>query len=550
MLNTGERLDQVILKACRQYRDKIAYTCMDAHLSYRQLEGYSAHFCAYLQQHTDLRPGERIAIQLPNLLQYPVVLLGALRAGLVVVNTNPVYSPRELEHQLADSGARALVVLANTAASAAQILSRTPVKYVIVTELADLHPPLKRLLINFVARYVKKLVPAFRFSESISFRKSLALGRSALKKHPDMLEQPVALSASDPVAELAVLQYTGGTTGVAKGAMLTHANLVANLYQVKSHLAEECPGPGEVMVAPLPLYHIYAFTMNIAYTLHQGIHNILIPDPRDIPAFVKAIKPYRIAGFVGLNTLYNALSMNSEFSRLDFSALKISSSGGMALSTKTYRRWLDLTGCRIIEGYGLTETSPLVACNSEAAFQEGSIGRPVPQTQVKVVDEAGHELPAGEAGELCVKGPQVMAGYWQNHQETEKVLDADGWLRTGDVAVIQPDGFIRIVDRIKDVIIVAGFNVFPNEIEDHVCRHPDVREAAAIGVQRGENGQKVKLFVVAASPGLSKAAILEHCRQGLAPYKIPRLIEFCDTLPKSNVGKVLRRALRDPEKHG
>lgn len=539
MIPTGETIADVILAACRQHSDRIAFSCMGRYLNYAQLEKQSATFAAYLQNCTDLKSGDRIAIQLPNILQYPIVALGALRAGLVIVNTNPLYSTAELEHQLNDAGARAIVVLANTAANAARIIKNTPIEKVIVTQIGDLHNFPKRQLINFLVKYVKKMVPDYRFAQQISFRKALALGRKSLSAKGLKTE---SLSGKDT---LAVLQYTGGTTGRAKGAMLSHSNLVANMYQFEERLEGEGPEAGDVMVAPLPLYHIYAFTIHMMYAVHKGMHNVLITNPRDIPAFVNAIKPYRISVFVGLNTLYNALCANKEFAKLDFSGLKISSSGGMALSSKTFRRWLDLTGCKILEGYGLTETSPLVSCNCSANFQEGTIGKPVLETQVKVIDEAGNEMAVGEAGELCVKGPQVMVGYWQQSEETRNVLDADGWLRTGDLAIIQPDGFIRIVDRIKDLIIVAGFNVYPAEVEDFICQHPDIKEAAVIGIKRGDGSEKVKLFAVSSNPELSRKDIIEYCEGGLAPYKIPRLVEFRDSLPKSNLGKILRRELRN-----
>jgi long-chain acyl-CoA synthetase len=528
-----------ILAACARHRHGIAYTCMGAHLTYGELADSSARFCVWLRQFSGLRPGDRIGIQLPNLLQYPVVVLGALRAGLVVVNINPLYSPRELSIQLRDSGARALVVLANLAESASEVVADTDVEKVIVTEIADLHPSPKRQLINFAVRHVKKMVPDYQFKEEVSLRKALRSGnrlggsnfaslRHQLSEHND----------------LALLQYTGGTTGISKGAMLTNASLLANVQQLSSRLGDECPAPGEVIVAPLPLYHIYAFEVGFLFALSKGLHSILIPNPRDISALIKAIEPYQIAGMVGINTLYNALATNKRFATLDFSSLKLCSAGGMALSSRTYERWLELTGCPITEGYGLTEASPLVSCNSSQAFQIGTVGVPVPGTDIRVVDASGRAVDIEEPGELWVKGPQLMAGYWHNPQETAEVLQ-DGWLRTGDIAVMQADGFLRIVDRLKDVMIVAGYNVYPSEIEDYVCQHPKVSEAAVVGVQRGENGDKVKLLVVAADKTLERQELLEYCRQGLANYKVPRLIEFRDNLPKTNVGKVLRRALKE-----
>ncbi len=539
--DSPQTVAEFIMDACSRHRGRTAYTCMGASLGYEDLARHSEWFCAWLRTHSGLQPGDRIAIQLPNLLQYPVVVLGALRAGLVVVNTNPLYSPRELELQLRDSGARALVVLANVAASASEVVANTSVERIIVTDVGDLHPTPKRQLLNFVVRHVKRLVPAYHFSEVLSLRRALALGGKSGGAGA------VCLRHSLPEhADLALLQYTGGTTGVSKGAMLTNAGLLANVGQLAERLGEDCPQQGDVIVAPLPLYHIYAFNVGVLFALHKGWHSILIPNPRDINALVQAIRPYRIAGMVGINTLYNALIMNKAFAALDFSNLKLCSAGGMALSMRTSRRWLEMTGCRITEGYGLTEASPLVSCNSAKAFQEGTVGIPVPGTELRIVAPEGRQiLPWGEAGELWVRGPQVMAGYWRNPAETAKVLEEGGWLRTGDVAVIQKDGFVRIVDRLKDVMIVGGYNVYPSEIEDYVCQHPKVREAAAIGVQRGENGDKVKLLVVPADPDLGREEVLDHCRRGLASYKVPRLIEFRDSLPKTNVGKVLRRALRE-----
>lgn len=528
----------VILEACARHGNRPAFTCLGRTLTYRDLEWLSARFAAWLQRHTTLKPGDRIAIQLPNILQYPVAVLGALRAGLVLVNTNPLYSPPELQRQLQDSGARALVVLAGAAARAAEGIGGTQVETVIVTEMADLHRFPQREWINFALKHLKKKVPPYDLPGSVKFTRALKPGGGTA---PAKVEPP----ADPELRDLMALQYTGGTTGTSKGAMLTHANLVANMHQFREHLKDDCPEPGGIMAAPLPLYHIYGFTVHLLYCLHQGLHNLLIPNPQDIRGLVKTMGRYPIAGFIGINTLYNALCGSREFARLDLSSLKISTAGGMALSEKTFWRWRELTGCSILEGYGLTETSPLVACNRSASLQVGTIGLPVVDTQVKVVDMDGRELPPGEPGELCVKGPQVMKGYWRKPEETSRVLDPDGWLHTGDVAVIQEDGFIRIVDRIKDMIIVSGFNVYPAEIEEYVCSHPDVREAAAVGVKRGDiGGEKVKLYVVTDNPGLSRQEIIAWCEKGLASYKVPRVIEFCDALPKSNVGKILRRELR------
>lgn len=534
MIDTDASTVDVILESCRRFRDRPAFTCLGRSLRYGELDTLSARFAGYLRGEAGLKPGERIAIQMPNLLQYPVAVLGALRAGLVVVNTNPLYSPNELEHQLQDAGASALVLFAHTAESAARVLARTPVRVVILTDVGDLHGALRGTAMNLALRWLKKKVPPKGLREAVSFRRALALGAATL-----------AEAESAAPTDLALLQYTGGTTGVAKGAMLSHANLVANLNQFSERLQDDCPGAGAIMVAPLPLYHIYAFTTHMLYGLQRGLHQLLIPNPRDIPGLVKAMRPHRVEGFVGINSLYNALCASDAFASLDLSSMRISSAGGMALSSRTAERWERLTGCRILEGYGLTEASPLVACNNSAFLRQGTIGRPVSGTEIRIVRDDGSDAGDGEAGELWVRGPQVMAGYWRRPEETRDVLNAEGWLRTGDVARREDGGFLRIVDRIKDMIIVSGYNVFPAEIEEYVCRHPDIREAAAVGVQRGEVGEKVKLFVVSDNPALSRQDIIDYCSRGLAPYKVPRLVEFRDSLPRSNVGKVLRRELRE-----
>nr|WP_298412500.1 AMP-binding protein [uncultured Halomonas sp.] len=518
----------------KRFSDKPAFSCMGKVLTYRELDLLSADFAAWLQHETDLEHGDRIAIQLPNVLQFPVAVFGALRAGLVVVNTNPLYTEREMEHQFSDSGAKAIVILANVADKLERILEHTGIKHIVVTEIGDLHGFPKRQLINAVVKHVKKMVPSYSLPDHVGFRQALAKGHGL--EHSDASHNP---------EDTAALQYTGGTTGLAKGAMLTHTNLIANMLQARVLMSGIFDEGSETIVAPLPVYHIYTFTVNCLLMMDTGNHTVLITNPRDINGFIKTLKSTKYTGFVGLNTLFNALCNRDEFRALDFSSLKLTISGGMALTKAVAKRWEEVTGCAVTEGYGLTETSPIVSFNPPEAIQLGTIGKPVSGTSVKVIDGDDKSLPFGEMGELCVKGPQVMKGYWQRPEETAKVLDDEGWLRTGDIAVLQDDGYIRIVDRKKDMIIVSGFNVYPNEVEDVVVAHPEVIEAAAVGVPDETNGETIKLFVVARSQSLDAETLRDWCRKELAAYKVPKLIEFRDELPKTNVGKVLRRELRD-----
>ncbi|SDG81755.1 long-chain acyl-CoA synthetase [Pseudomonas flavescens] len=529
---------QAVLKqSCQRFADKPAFTNLGKTLTYGELFELSGHFAAYLQQHTDLQPGDRIAVQLPNVLQYPVVVFGALRAGLVVVNTNPLYTAREMEHQFKDSGAKALVCLANMAHLAEQVVPKTGVKTVIITEVGDMLSPLKRLLVNAVVKYVKKMVPAYSLPAAIKLTDALGRGRGK------------AVSEANPAAqEIAVLQYTGGTTGVAKGAMLTHRNLIANMLQCRELMGSNLNEGNEILVAPLPLYHIYAFTFHCMAMMHCGNHNLLITNPRDLPSMIKDLSRFKFSGFVGLNTLFVALSNNEGFHKLDFSRLKVTLSGGMALQQAAAERWKQVTGCAICEGYGLTETSPVASVNPITNIQMGSIGIPVPSTQFKAIDDQGNDLALGETGELCIKGPQVMRGYWQRQDATDEVLDANGWLKTGDIGIIQPDGYIRIVDRKKDMILVSGFNVYPNELEEVLVGLPGVLQCAAIGVPDERSGELIKVFVVV-KPGmtLTKEHVLQHMHDNLTGYKRPKQVEFRDSLPTTNVGKILRRELRDEE---
>jgi long-chain acyl-CoA synthetase len=530
-------IQAVLQQSCQRFADKPAFTNLGKTITYGELYELSGAFAAYLQQHTDLQPGDRIAVQLPNVLQYPVAVFGAIRAGLIVVNTNPLYTAREMEHQFNDSGAKALVCLANMAHLAQVVVPKTQVKHVIVTEVADLLAPFKRLLINSVIKYVKKMVPPYHLPNAVPFNQVLSKGRG----------QPVR-EANPGHDDVAVLQYTGGTTGVAKGAMLTHRNLIANMLQCKSLMASNLDEGCEILITPLPLYHIYAFTFHCMAMMLLGNHNVLISNPRDLPAMVKELSKWKFSGFVGLNTLFVALCNNAEFRALDFSSLKVTLSGGMALQLSVAERWKEVTGCPICEGYGMTETSPVASVNPIQRIQVGTIGIPVPSTLCKVTDDTGRELAFGEVGELCIKGPQVMKGYWQRQDATAEILDADGWLKTGDIAVIQPDGYMRIVDRKKDMILVSGFNVYPNELEDVLASLPSVLQCAAIGIPDEKSGEVIKVFVVV-RPGmtLTKEQVMEHMRANVTGYKVPKSVEFRDALPTTNVGKILRRELRDEE---
>jgi len=521
--------------ALKRHGDAAACTSLGHSLSYRELDRHSANFAAWLLHESGLSAGDRIAVQMPNLIQYFVVVLGALRAGMVVVNTNPLYTEREIEHQFNDAGVKLLVVQANVAQQAAAVLPRTAVEKVVITELADLHPQPKRFLINFVAKHVKKLVPPFSIPGALKLRSVLSAGQ----KHK--FESASNLQGDD----LAMLQYTGGTTGVAKGAMLSHSNLVANVLQADALFGSyQLKGSGDIFVQPLPVYHIYAFTASM-YALYVGAHTVLIPNPRDLKSVVSAFKTYRPRLFFGLNTLFVALTNDSDFQALDFSDLKVTLSGGMALTEDAAKAWQALTHCPVSEGYGLTETSPVATGNPGGAQQLGTIGVPVPRTEVRVVDADNQSLGFDEPGELCIRGPQVMQGYWQRPEATAEAIDTEGWFFTGDVAVIQPDGYLRIVDRKKDMIVVSGFNVYPNELEDVVSKHPGVLECAAVGVADAKSGEVIKMFVIRKDQTLTEAALKDFCRGQLTAYKVPKHIEFRDELPKTNVGKILRRELRE-----
>ncbi|WP_155288014.1 long-chain-fatty-acid--CoA ligase FadD [Enterobacter cancerogenus] len=523
--------------AALQYADQTAFINMGQPMTYRQLDKQSRDFAAWLQQGLGLKQGDRVALMMPNLLQYPVALFGVLRAGMVVVNVNPLYTPRELKHQLNDSGASAIVIVSNFAHTLEKVVAETPIKHVMLTRMGDQLAPVKATLVNFVVKYVKKLVPKYHLPGAVPFR-------SALQQGAQMSYQRPTLTNSD----LAFLQYTGGTTGVAKGAMLTHGNMQANLEQTKATYGKLLRAGKEQVVTALPLYHIFALTVNGLLFLDLGGTNLLITNPRDIPGFVKELSKFPFTAITGVNTLFNALLNDENFNKLDFSTLRLSAGGGMAVQKAVAERWEKLTGHYLLEGYGLTECSPLVSVNPyDITCHTGSIGLPVPSTDVRIVDDEDNDVAPGEPGELCIRGPQVMVGYWQRPDATEEVLK-NGWLHTGDVVTVDGEGFIRIVDRKKDMILVSGFNVYPNEIEDVLMQHPKVREAAAIGVPSDLSGEAVKVCIVKKDPSLTKEEVLDHCRRQLTGYKVPKIIEFRDELPKTNVGKILRRELRDEAK--
>ncbi|MBS6434703.1 MULTISPECIES: long-chain-fatty-acid--CoA ligase FadD [Pantoea] len=527
-------LVDLVEQATQRYADQTAFINMGQPLSYRQLEQKSRAFAAYLQSGLGLKKGDRVALMMPNLLQYPVALFGVLRAGMVVVNVNPLYTPRELKHQLNDSGASAIVIVSNFAHTLEKVVAETAVKHVILTRLGDQLRPVKATLVNFVVKYIKKMVPKYHLPGAVSFRHALQQGEALAYQRPSVANE-----------DLAFLQYTGGTTGIAKGAMLTHRNMQANLEQTKATYGKLLRDGKENVVTALPLYHIFALTVNCLLFLELGGQNLLITNPRDIPGFVKSLSKFPFTAITGVNTLFNALLNDAQFNKLDFSTLRLSAGGGMAVQKAVAERWEKLTGHYLLEGYGLTECSPLVSVNPyDITEHTGSIGLPVPSTDVRVVDDQGNDVEPGAPGELWIRGPQVMAGYWQRPDATEEVLK-NGWLLSGDIVTVDPQGFIRIVDRKKDMILVSGFNVYPNEIEDVLMQHPKVREAAAIGVPSDLSGEAVKVCIVKKEASLTKEELLDHCRRQLTGYKVPKIIEFRDELPKSNVGKILRRELRD-----
>jgi len=530
-------LIEMFESAVQRYADQPAFINMGEVMTFRKLEERSRAFAAYLQNELGLKKGDRVALMMPNLLQYPIALFGVLRAGMVVVNVNPLYTPRELEHQLNDSGASAIVIVSNFAHTLEKVVFNTQVKHVILTRMGDQLSAAKGTLVNFVVKYIKRLVPKYNLPAAISFRSALQRGRRLQYVKPDIIN-----------SDLAFLQYTGGTTGVAKGAMLTHRNMQANLEQAKAAYMPLFREGQDLVVTALPLYHIFALTVNCLLFIELGGRNLLITNPRDIPGLVKELGKYPFTAMSGVNTLFNALLNNEDFHKLDFSTLRFSVGGGMSVQKAVADRWEKVTGKHLLEGYGLTECAPLVSGNPyDLKHYSGSIGLPVPSTDIRLVDDNGQDVPVGEPGELWVKGPQVMLGYWQRPEATDEVLK-EGWLATGDVVTVDEQGFVRIVDRKKDMILVSGFNVYPNEIEDVVSQHPKVLECAAIGVPSEVSGEAVKICVVKKDASLTKEELLTHCRRHLTGYKVPKIVEFRDELPKSNVGKILRRELRDEQK--
>ncbi len=530
-------LRDVFDESVAKFAARPAFTCMGKSITFGELDTLSTAFAAWLQT-KGCRKGTRVALMMPNILQYPICLFGVLRAGCTVVNVNPLYTARELEHQLIDSGAEVIVVVENFAHTLQEVLAKTKVREIVVTSIGELLG-VKGLLVDFVIRHVKKMVPAWNLPRAVRLSAVLADGRRAKFEH-------VPLGHDD----LAFLQYTGGTTGVAKGAMLLHRNIVANLLQarawVRPFLMRE---GGEIIITPLPLYHIFSLTANCLVFMTLGAENVLITNPRDIPGFVKEMARHRFSAFTGVNTLFNALVNNADFAKLDFSELRMTLGGGMAVQEAVAIKWKEVTGCPLIEAYGLTETSPGATINPlDLPAYNGSIGLPLPSTDVILRDDDGKTVPLGQPGEICIRGPQVMAGYWNRPDETAKVLDEGGWLATGDIGIMDERGFVRIVDRKKDMILVSGFNVYPNEIEAVVVMHPGVLECAAIGLPDPKSGEAVKLFVVKKDEGLTAEAVMQHCREHLTGYKCPRDVEFRKDLPKTNVGKILRRELRDEVK--
>jgi long-chain acyl-CoA synthetase len=535
-VNEYASLREVLEESCAKFGSRPAYSCMGRTITFADLDKLSAAFGAFLQGR-GLTKGTRVALMMPNVLQYPVCLFGILRAGCTVVNVNPLYTPRELEHQLTDSGAEMIVVVENFAHTLAEVISKTQVKHVVVTTIGEMLG-LKGVLVDFVLRHVKKMIPAWDIPGAIRLSDALAEGgRRKL--------EPVEIGHED----IAFLQYTGGTTGVAKGAMLLHRNIIANVLQSRAWVKPFLGNQRHVVITPLPLYHIFSLTANCLIFMTLGAENVLITNPRDIPGLVKEMGKHSFTAFTGVNTLFNALLNNAEFRKLDFSTLQMTLGGGMAVQKAVADRWEKVSGKPLIEAYGLTETSPAATINPlDLPEYNGAIGLPISSTDLVLRDDDHKEVALGERGEICIKGPQVMLGYWKRPEETAKMIDRDGWLATGDIGVIDERGFVRIVDRKKDMILVSGFNVYPNEIEAVVAMHPGVLECAAVGVPDSKSGEAVKLFVVKKDPTLTAEALLAHCREQLTAYKCPRDVEFRTELPKSNVGKILRRELRDEAK--
>lgn len=521
----------------KKYGDKTAYESMGKTLTFTEVDQLSAQFSDFLQNHTTLQKGDRIAIQMPNLLQWVIAMFGSIRAGMVVVNTNPLYTAREMNHQLKDSGAKAIVILANFAQNLEKIVKETEVETVVITEIGDMLGGFKKILVNFVVKRVKKMVPPYKIEGAIKFNDALKKGAQGnFTKHKINNE------------EVAFLQYTGGTTGVSKGAMLTHRNILANMEQISAWMLPKLKEGVETVITALPMYHIFALTVNCLAMMKIGARNILITNPRDMPAFIKTLKKFPFTIITGVNTLFNGLLNQEEFKNVDFSKFKIAVGGGMAVQDHVATKWKEITKVPLAEGYGLTETSPLLSCNPiDGTERIGTVGLPSPSTDIKIFDDNGKESPVGEPGEICAKGPQVMKGYWKRQEETDNVFMKNGYLKTGDIGFIDEDGFVKIVDRKKEMINVSGFNVFPNEIENVISSHEKVLEVGAIGIADPKSTEKVKVFIVKKDDSLTEEEIISYCKENMTPYKVPKQVEFREELPKSNVGKILRRILKEQE---
>ena len=534
--NEYQSLVHLFDEGFKKYSDYPSFENMGKTISYRELETLSTNFAAFLQRDLGMSKGDRIAIQMPNLLQYPVVIFGALRAGLTVVNTNPLYTPPEMEHQFNDSGVKAVVILENFASNLQSVIGNTGIEHVIITRIGDMLGGLKGAITNFVVKNIKKMVPAYELEGTIDFKYAMKRGAAATFK-------PVEISNED----IAFLQYTGGTTGVSKGAMLTHGNLVANLEQVCGWMKILLNEKEEVVITALPLYHVFALTCNALVMFKLGAKNVLITNPRDMKGFIKELSKHKFSVITGVNTLFNGLLNQPDFKSLDFSMLKVAFGGGMAVQKVEAETWKEVTGSPLAEGYGLTETSPVLTINPlDGTDRVGTIGLPISSTVIKLLDDGGKEVPNGEPGEICAKGPQVMKGYWQREEETKEVF-IDGWFKTGDIGVIDDDGFIKIVDRKKEMILVSGFNVYPNDVENCIASHPKVLEVGAVGVPDPKSTEAVKVFVVKKDDSLTEDELKAYCRENMTAYKCPKYIDFKDDLPKSNVGKLLRRVLREED---
>lgn len=520
----------------KKFGEKVAYENMGKTLTFNEVEKYSAQFADFLQNHTNLKKGDRIAIQMPNLLQWVIAMFGSVRAGLIVVNTNPLYTAREMAHQFSDSGAKAVVILANFAHNLEKIIGETSIETVVITEIGDMLGGFKKSLVNFIVKNVKKMVPPYKVEGAIKFNHAMKLGSAGNFSKPDIDNEDVAY-----------LQYTGGTTGVSKGAMLTHRNIIANMEQISYWMLPKLKDGVEIIITALPMYHIFALTVNCLAFLKIGAQNVLITNPRDMPAFIKTLKKFPFTVMTGVNTLFNGLLNQDEFKNVDFSHFKIAVGGGMAVQDAVATKWKEVTGVPLAEGYGLTETSPLLCCNPiDGTERIGTIGLPAPSTEIRILDEVGKEVPVGEAGEICAKGPQVMKGYWEKPDETENVF-IKGYFKTGDIGYINEDGFVKIVDRKKEMINVSGFNVFPNEIENVISGHDKVLEVGAIGINDPKSTEKVKVFIVKKDESLTEEEIIAFCKENMTSYKVPKQVEFRTELPKSNVGKILRRILKEEE---